>query len=74
MVVPILPHIFSLKGTKGILVIISDTEGVIETKLKAITQLSKFGHQIIFCDLRADLLGMTDSIIGPYNLNTEEKI
>ncbi|MCK4848076.1 MAG: DUF58 domain-containing protein [Candidatus Heimdallarchaeota archaeon] len=70
----IVPHIFSLKGTKGILVIISDTEGVIETKLKAITQLSKFGHQIIFCDLRSDLLGMTDSTIGPYNLNTEAKI
>jgi len=70
----IVPHIFSLKGTKGVLVIISDTEGVIETKLKAITQLSKFGHKLIFCDLRADLLGMTDSIIGPYNINTEEKI
>jgi uncharacterized protein (DUF58 family) len=70
----IVPHIFSLKGTKGVLVIISDTEGVIETKLKTITQLSKFGHKLIFCDLRADLLGMTDSTIGPYNLNTEEKI
>ncbi|MHA1944552.1 MAG: DUF58 domain-containing protein [Candidatus Hodarchaeales archaeon] len=70
----IVPHIFSLKGTKGVLVIISDTEGVIETKLKAITQLSKFGHKLIFCDLRADSLGMTDSAIGAYNLNTEEKI
>jgi uncharacterized protein (DUF58 family) len=70
----IVPHIFSLKGTKGVLVIISDTEGVIETKLKAVTQLSKFGHQLIFCDLRADLLGMTDSTIGSYNPNTEEKI
>ncbi|MHA1543376.1 MAG: DUF58 domain-containing protein, partial [Candidatus Hodarchaeales archaeon] len=46
----IVPHIFSLKGTKGVLVIISDTEGVIETKLKAVTQLSKLGHQLIFCD------------------------
>ena len=70
----IVPHIFSLKGTKGVLVIISDTEGVIETKIKAVTQLSKFGHKLIFCDLRSDLLGMTDSTIGPYNLNTEEKI
>ena len=70
----IVPHIFSLKGTRGILVIISDTEGVIETKLKTVTQLSRFGHQLIFCDLRADLLGMTDSTIGHSNLNTEEKI
>ncbi|MHA1236484.1 MAG: DUF58 domain-containing protein [Candidatus Hodarchaeales archaeon] len=70
----IVPHIFSLKGTRGVLVIISDTEGVIETKLKAVTQLSKFGHKLIFCDLRSDLLGMTDSTIGAYNLNTEEKI
>ena len=70
----IVPHIFSLKGTKGVLVIISDTEGVLETKLKAVTQLSKFGHKLIFCDLRADLLGSTDSTIGPYNLNTEEKL
>jgi uncharacterized protein (DUF58 family) len=70
----ILPFIFSLKGTRGILIIISDTEGILDEKIKAINQIAKFGHQIVFCDIRGDKFGIYHSDISPYNLNTLEKI
>ncbi len=70
----ILPYIFSLKGTRSVLVILSDSEGVLEDKLKAIVKLSKFGHHLIFCELRADKFGISDSKINPYNLDTYEKL
>ncbi|MFW9825386.1 MAG: DUF58 domain-containing protein [Candidatus Thorarchaeota archaeon] len=62
----ILPYILSLKGTKGILVIFSDTEGILEEKLKSIIKLSKFGHKIIYCDLRGDYLG----VVHPASIET----
>ena len=70
----ILPYIFSLKGTRSLLIILSDSEGVLEEKLNAIVKLSKFGHHLIFCEIRADKLGISDSKINPYDLNTYEKI
>ncbi|MHA1977182.1 MAG: DUF58 domain-containing protein [Candidatus Hodarchaeales archaeon] len=70
----ILPYIFSLKGTRSLLIILSDSEGVLEEKLKAIIRLSKFGHHLIFCEIRADKFGISDSKINPYDLNTYEKI
>lgn len=70
----ILPFIFSLKGTQGLLVIISDTEGILNEKIKAITILAKFGHRIIFVDLRGDKFGIVHSDLSIKHLNTIQKL
>lgn len=70
----ILPFIFALKGTRGLLIIISDTEGVLDEKIKAITQLAKFGHRIIFVDLRGDKFGIVHDNLSIDHLNTIQKL
>jgi uncharacterized protein (DUF58 family) len=72
----VIPFIFSLKGTRGFLIILSDTEGILEEKLRAITQLAKFGHYMIFCDLRSDKFGVTlaDSSLSRDELSTFERV
>ena len=70
----IIPFFFSLKGTSGLLVIISDSEGVLDEKIKAITQLAKFGHKIIFVDLRGDKFGMVHADLSIEHLNTIQKL
>ncbi|MFX1282818.1 MAG: DUF58 domain-containing protein [Promethearchaeota archaeon] len=70
----IIPFIFSLKGTRGLLVIISDTEGILNEKIKAITKLAKFGHKIIFVDLRGDKFGVIHSNLSIEHLNTKQKL
>ncbi|MFX0086975.1 MAG: DUF58 domain-containing protein [Candidatus Hodarchaeota archaeon] len=67
----ILPYIFSLKGTRGLLVIISDTEGILEEKIKSIRQLAKFGHRIIYVDLRGDSFGVVHADISIKQINTK---
>ncbi len=70
----IIPFIFSLKGTSGLLVIISDTEGVLDEKIKAVTQLAKFGHKIIFVDLRGDKFGIVNANLSIEHLNSIQKL
>lgn len=70
----ILQFIFSLKGTRGLLVIISDTEGILDEKIKAITKLAKFGHKIIFVDLRGDFFGTVRADLSIKHLNTIQKL
>jgi len=70
----ILPYIFSLKGTRGLLIIISDTEGILDEKIKAITMLAKFGHKIIFVDLRGDQFGIVHAEHSIQDLNTLQKL
>jgi uncharacterized protein (DUF58 family) len=70
----ILPFIFALKGTRGLLVIISDTEGILDEKIKAITMLAKFGHRIIFVDLRGDQFGIVHAEHSIKDLNALEKL
>jgi len=70
----ILPFIFSLKGTRGLLIIISDTEGILNEKIKAITRLAKFGHRIIFVDLRGDQFGIVHADLSIKHLNTIQKL
>ncbi|MFX0013798.1 MAG: DUF58 domain-containing protein [Promethearchaeota archaeon] len=70
----ILPFILTLKGTRGLLVIISDTEGILNEKLKSITRMAKFGHKIIFVDLRGDKFGIVHADLSIRHLNTLEKL
>ena len=70
----ILPFIFSLKGTRGLLVIISDAEGILNEKIKAVTKLAKFGHRIIFVDLRGDHFGIARADLSIKHLNTMQKL
>jgi uncharacterized protein (DUF58 family) len=70
----IVPYIFSLKGTRGLLVIISDTEGILGEKIKSIRRLAKFGHKIIFVDLRGDKFDITHANLSIDQLNTIEEI
>jgi uncharacterized protein (DUF58 family) len=70
----ILPFIFSLKGTRGLLVIISDAEGILNEKIKAVTKLAKFGHRIIFVDLRGDHFGIAHANLSIKHLNTIQKL
>lgn len=70
----IIPFIFSLKGTKRILIIISDSEGILEEKIVSLNKLAKFGHRIIFCDLRSDHFEIAQSGISIEHLNTLEKL
>ncbi|MFX1516630.1 MAG: DUF58 domain-containing protein [Promethearchaeota archaeon] len=70
----ILPFIFGLKGTRGLLIIISDTEGILNEKMKAITMLAKFGHRIIFVDLRGDQFGVVHAAHSIKDLNTLQKL
>lgn len=70
----ILPFIFALKGTRGLLVIISDTEGILDEKMKAITMLAKFGHRIIFVDIRGDKFGIVRTEHSIRDLNTLQKL
>ena len=70
----ILPYIFSLKGTRGLLILISDTEGILDEKIKAITMLAKYGHKIIFVDLRGDQFGIVHAEHSIKDLNTLQKL
>ncbi|MFX1506390.1 MAG: DUF58 domain-containing protein [Promethearchaeota archaeon] len=70
----ILPFIFALKGTSGLLIIISDTEGILDDKMRAITMLAKFGHKIIFVDLRGDQFGIVHAKHSIQDLNTLQKL
>ncbi len=70
----ILPFIFGLKGTRGLLIVISDTEGILDEKMKAITMLAKFGHRIIFVDLRGDQFGIVHAEHSIKDLNTLQKL
>jgi uncharacterized protein (DUF58 family) len=67
----ILPFVFSLKGTRGFLIVVSDSEGILDDKIKAITQLAKFGHRIVFIDIRGEYFGKNIPI---QHLNTVQKI
>jgi uncharacterized protein (DUF58 family) len=67
----ILPFIFSLKGTRGLLIIISDTEGILEEKIKSIRRLAKFGHRIIYADLRGDTFGVVHADLSINQINTK---
>ncbi len=66
----IVPYIFSLKGTRGLLVIISDTEGILGEKIKSIRRLAKFGHRIIYVDLRGDKFGIVQAELTLNQLTT----
>ncbi|MFW9905007.1 MAG: DUF58 domain-containing protein [Candidatus Thorarchaeota archaeon] len=70
----ILPFIFALKGIRGLLIILSDTEGILDEKIKAITMLAKFGHKIIFVDLRGDQFGIVHAKHSIEDLNTLQKL
>ena len=70
----ILPFIFALKGTRGLMIIISDTEGILDEKIKAITMLAKFGHRIIFVDLRGDQFGLVHAEHSIKDFNTLQKL
>lgn len=70
----IIPYIFSLKGTRGLLIVISDTEGILEHKIHAIRRLAKFGHRIIYVDLRGDTFGVVHANLSISQINTIQQI
>jgi uncharacterized protein (DUF58 family) len=69
----VVPVIQGLKGSKGIVIVFSDVEGVLKEKMDAIGELGKFGHHIIYCDIHTPNFGLLHTDGYPFDPFIQEQ-